>query len=125
MKKTMLEIAKNPESVKIDNVEAIISNDSLCVLSCIVGGQNSFGGYTKTKCWYYFIKYRVGGTIMSDEYLEYEKNNILQKAKEYMNSDSFFYPIISKYENPKDQYNVAVFNFVKVNAAVHEALSTE
>lgn len=33
MKKTILEMAKNPESVKIDNVKTIINNDSLCVLS--------------------------------------------------------------------------------------------
>lgn len=44
MEKTMLEIAKNPESVKIDNIEVVISNDSLCVLSFVARGKTALAG---------------------------------------------------------------------------------
>lgn len=56
MKKTILEMAKNPESVKIDNVKTIINNDSLCVLSFNARGQNSFGGYDRSNYEYYYVK---------------------------------------------------------------------
>ena len=61
MEKTMLEMAKNPESVKIDNVKTIINNDSLCVLSFNARGQNSFGGYDRSNYEYYYVKSKKNG----------------------------------------------------------------
>lgn len=58
MRKTMLEIAKNPETFKIDNVKTVISNDSLCVLSFITRGQNGFGGYSMSSIEYVYVKER-------------------------------------------------------------------
>lgn len=63
MKKTMLEMAKNPESVKIDNVKAVISNDSLCVLSFNARGQNGFGEYDRSNYGYYYVKFVRGGEV--------------------------------------------------------------
>lgn len=63
MKKTMLEIAKNPESIKIDNIKTIINNDSLCVLSFNARGQNGFGGYDRSNYEYYYVKSVRGGEV--------------------------------------------------------------
>ena len=52
----MLEMSKNPETFKIDNVKAVISNDSLCVLQFITRGQNGFGGYSRSEMEYVLVK---------------------------------------------------------------------
>lgn len=70
MRKTMLELAKNPETLKVDNVKAVISNDSLCVLSFIARGQNGFGGYNMSRYEYYFIKHNGDGKDRYSEYIE-------------------------------------------------------
>ncbi len=68
MEKTMLEMSKNPETFKIDNVKVVISNDSLCVLQFITRGQNGFGGYSRSEMEYVLVKSKdKNGTI---EYYE-------------------------------------------------------
>ena len=47
--KTMREIAKNPESISIFDMETIFKADSVCVLHFNQRGQNSFGGYSIEK----------------------------------------------------------------------------
>jgi uncharacterized protein YxeA len=85
MEKTMLEMAKNPESVKIDNVKTIINNDSLCVLSFNARGQNSFGGYDRSNYEYYYVKSKKNGKERYMEALqeiEDNKKGILESSEE-------------------------------------------
>lgn len=71
MKETMLELAKNPETFKIDNVKTIINNDSLCVLQFTTRGQNGFGGYSRSSCEYYYVRSKDrDGAIKDYEYVE-------------------------------------------------------
>lgn len=56
MEQTMFEMSKNPETFKIDNVKAVISNDSLCVLHFVTRGQNGFGGYSRSEMEYVLVK---------------------------------------------------------------------
>lgn len=39
-------IAKNPSSITFDNVDVVVSNDTLVVIESTMRGQNSFGGMT-------------------------------------------------------------------------------
>nr|DAY78816.1 MAG TPA: TRAF PROTEIN, TRAO PROTEIN, TRAN ADHESION, BACTERIAL SECRETION.5A [Caudoviricetes sp.] len=85
MKETILEMAKNPESVKIDNVKTIINNDSLCVLSFNARGQNSFGGYDRSNYGYYYVKSKKDGKERYMEALqgiEDNKKGILESSEE-------------------------------------------
>jgi hypothetical protein len=121
MKKTMLEMAKNPESVKIDNVETIISNDSLCVLRCVARGQNTFGGYTRMNCVYYLMKENKGNEdSMYYEYLEYDEDDnekiLLNTVKSLIDSDDYFQPIKNKYSEKEDQYNAAVYTMLSLQS---------
>lgn len=56
MYKTMRELAKDEESLKISNVKTCISNDSLCVIHFIAKGRNSFGGYSANRYEYVYVK---------------------------------------------------------------------
>lgn len=117
MKKTMLEMAKNPESVKIDNIKEVISNDSLCVLRYVARGQNTFGGYTRMNCIYYFLKDENAGYY---EYLEYDEegeNEILLKTvSNLLDSKEYFVPIKDKYDKYEDQYNAAVYTMLSLQS---------
>ena len=44
MEKTMKELAKDPSSVQISNVETKFNNDSICILHFKFSGKNGFGG---------------------------------------------------------------------------------
>lgn len=56
MRKTVLELAKNPDTYKISNVKTIYKSptDSLVVLSFMGKGQNGFGGYSSGFYEYYY-----------------------------------------------------------------------
>lgn len=56
MRKTVLELAKNPDTYKISNVKTIYKSptDSLVVLSFMGKGQNGFGGYSSSYCEYFY-----------------------------------------------------------------------
>lgn len=57
MKKTIKELAKNPDTYKISNIKTMFIDDSLVVLNFIGKGQNGFGGYSTSKYEYiYAIK---------------------------------------------------------------------
>jgi len=56
MEKTMLEMARNPDALKISDIETSELNDTLCILSCKVRGENMFGGYDVSEYQYYYLK---------------------------------------------------------------------
>lgn len=118
MKKTMLEIAKNPESVKIDNIKEVISNDSLVVLRYVARGQNTFGGYTRMNCIYYFLKDENAGYY---EYLEYDEEGeedeiLLKTVSNLLDSKEYFVPIKDKYDKYEDQYNAAIHTMLSLQS---------
>lgn len=55
MEKTLKEMAKNPETFQITNVETKFCNDSTCVLHVKTKGQNGFGGWSISRKEYIFI----------------------------------------------------------------------
>lgn len=61
MEKTMLEMARNPDALKISDIETSELNDTLCILSCKVRGENMFGGYDVSEYEYYYLKDSVDG----------------------------------------------------------------
>lgn len=56
MEKTIKEIAKNPESIKLSNIETVYCDDSICILHFNMIAQNGFGGYSNNKEEYILFK---------------------------------------------------------------------
>lgn len=55
MELTMKELAKDPSSVKIFDVETMFSNDSLCILHFRFSAKNGFGAMRASLCEYIYI----------------------------------------------------------------------
>ena len=56
MEKTVKELAKDPSSIQISNVETVFSNDSVCILHFKSSGKNGFGGVASTNFEYAYVK---------------------------------------------------------------------
>lgn len=107
MKKTILEMAKNPESVKIDNVKTIINNDSLCVLSFNARGQNSFGGYDRSNYEYYYVKSKKDGKERYMEALQEIEDN---KKGILESSEDLIYTLADKLNKEPDFSEKSIYN---------------
>lgn len=55
MENTFKEMARDPSSVNVSNIEAVYSDDSLCILHCDFSAKNGLGTEVKDKCEYIFI----------------------------------------------------------------------
>ena len=55
MEKTFKEMAKDPESVKLSNLETVYSDDSLCIIHVDFAAKNGLGNEIKDRCEYIFI----------------------------------------------------------------------
>ena len=51
---TMKELAKNPESISIQNMKTVFLTDSICVVHFVFRGQNGFGGYSRENIEYMY-----------------------------------------------------------------------
>ena len=56
MLSTFKEIARDPSSVNVSNVETVYSNDSLCILHCDFSAKNGLGVDIKDKYEYIYIR---------------------------------------------------------------------
>ena len=79
MKKSIMEIAKNPESISFSDIETVFANDSLCVLHFVLRGQNGFGGYNLTN-----YEYIYG---VKSEYIHYETLRDIEKNGTILNPE--------------------------------------
>ena len=84
MEKTMKEIAKDPSSVQINNVETMFSNDSICILHYKFSGKNGFGGVSSDEMEYIYITYHLKGKKITKEtaFKLDEKESILKTARD-------------------------------------------
>lgn len=55
MEATFKEMARDPSSVSLSNIETVYSDDSLCILHCDFSAKNGLGAEVKDKCEYIFI----------------------------------------------------------------------
>lgn len=55
MEMTFKEMAKDPESVKLSNLETVYSDDSLCIIHVDFAAKNGLGNEIKDRCEYIFI----------------------------------------------------------------------
>lgn len=55
MEATFKEMAKDPESAKIENIQTVFSNDSLCIIHADFSAKNGFGHEVKNKGEYVFL----------------------------------------------------------------------
>lgn len=56
MEKTLKELAKDPESVKVDNQKIVYSDDSLCIIHFDFTAKNGLGNSVTDRCEYIFIE---------------------------------------------------------------------
>lgn len=106
MEKTLKEMAKNPDTFKITDVETKFSNDSTCVLHVKSKGQNGFGGWNISRHEYIYIAqknkkgdvsvYEAIGDIDDDDY-----ESVYEKAKKG-------YDIIKKGFSPKEKNKISM-----------------
>ena len=100
MEKTMKELAKDPSSVQISNVETMFSNDSICILHYKFSGKNGFGGVSSDEMEYIYITFYLNGEKITKETalkLD-EKESILEKARDSYREDKW---LIKNSENEK------------------------
>lgn len=55
MEKTMKELAKDPSSIQISNVETKFNNDSICIIHFKFSGKNGFGGVSSSDIEYVYM----------------------------------------------------------------------
>ena len=55
MESTFKEMARDPSSVNLSNIETVYSDDSLCIIHCDCSAKNGFGAEVKDKCEYIYI----------------------------------------------------------------------
>lgn len=56
MEATFKEMARDPSSVILSNIETVYSDDSLCIIHCDFSAKNGLGAEVKDKCEYIFIR---------------------------------------------------------------------
>lgn len=108
MKKTMLEMAKNPDALKISDIKTSWIDDSLCILSCKVRGQNPFGGYDMSEYQYYYLKSTISG---KEKYYE----NIINIGNEYINN-RFSNIVLSAFEGFNGEEIIPYENYCEISS---------
>lgn len=96
MEATFTELARDPSSVQLSNIETVYSDDSLCILHCDFSAKNGLGAEVKDKCEYIFIssngKYYESymeinkneeGVFVSQEKYEKEKKGTIYESLPY------------------------------------------
>ena len=84
MEETMKELAKDPSSIQISNVETKFNNDSICILHFKFSGKNGFGGVSSSEIEYiYLIHTRAGNKTKWEAVRKLDdKKSVLSQAKE-------------------------------------------
>lgn len=63
MRKTMKELAKNPDTYKITDIDVKFCNDSVCVIHTKEKGQNGMGGWSSSMSEYVYVKTTYKGEV--------------------------------------------------------------
>jgi hypothetical protein len=74
------EVAKVPESVKVDNIKTMFSDDSLCILNANFTAKNGFGNESTTK---YEYVYLVSKGVAYETYESVGDDNVYIKPEDY------------------------------------------
>ena len=84
MEETMKELAKDPSSIQISNVETKFNNDSICILHFKFSGKNGFGGVSSSEIEYIYLTHTRDGNKTKWEAVRKldEKKSVLSQAKE-------------------------------------------
>lgn len=96
MEATFKEMARDPSSVSLSNIETVYSDDSLCILHCDFSAKNGLGAEIKDKWEYIFIKSNgknyesyleisndKDGVFVSSEKYEKEKKGTIYESLSY------------------------------------------
>ena len=84
MEKTMKELAKDPSSVQISNVDIKYSNDSICIIHAKFSGKNGFGGVGSNEIEYVYLvgtNVKTGEKTKSESVIKLDEDkSVLKKA---------------------------------------------
>jgi biopolymer transport protein ExbD len=100
MKKQMTKVAKDPKSVKIDNVETVYLDDSICILNYDFSANNSLKQRVTTQ-WEFIYQIESDGdeTACCTELVGDVQSVLTQAKKQYHNTREAW---ISEYPNDMD-----------------------
>lgn len=101
MKNYMSNVAKNPKSLEITNINTIFKSDSCVVLTFTASGQNGFGGYSKSKYAYLYSVYKFNkvGVKKFHSIMEIDGDNEME---------------LMLWENLKNEINTKPIDSVKI-----------
>ncbi len=105
MEKTMKELAKDPSSVQISNVQTMFSNDSICILHFKFSGKNGFGGVSSDEMEYIYITYHLKDekTTKETAFKLDETESILEKARDSYREDKWKISDNEKFKDMSDE----------------------
>ena len=102
MEKTFKELAKDPSSVELSNIETQFKNDSICIIHLKFSGKNGFGAVSSTKYEYIYCK-DISKNSIREAVVNLEKDkSVLQSAKE-MYKDKEIYDAMINEEHKTDE----------------------
>ena len=100
MKKQMTKVAKDPKSIKIDNIEIVYLDDSICILNYDFSANNSLNQRLTTQ-WEFIYQIESDGdeTACCTELAGDVQSVLTQAKKQYHNTRDAW---ISEYQNDMD-----------------------
>ncbi len=100
MKKHMTKVAKDPKSVKIDNIETVYLDDSICILNYAFSANNSLKQRVTTQ-WEFIYQIESDGdeTACCTELVGDVQSVLTQAKKQYQNTRDVW---ISEYKSDMD-----------------------
>lgn len=108
MKKSLKELALNPETIKVDEVETKYVSDSVCVLYVRSHGQNALGGWANSKEEYLYciINDKNDGIVKYEAFINLEKKpSVLDSAEKVLRETDGLNEVLQKGQkngmNPK------------------------
>ena len=87
---TMKELARNPETYKIENEKVIFSSDSMCTISFVGSGQNGLGRYSTSRMEYTIVKCKDDKYCETLLNMENQFERMLSIKEEIYNIDNDF-----------------------------------
>ena len=86
----MKELARNPETYKIENEKVIFSSDSMCTISFVGSGQNGLGRYSTSRMEYTIVKCKDDKYCETLLNMENQFERMLSIKEEIYNIDNDF-----------------------------------
>lgn len=120
MEETMEELAKDPSSLQISNIETVFSNDSICILQYKCSAKNGFGGVSSSNYEYTYVVLQPDDDGKRSTYEMVrnidEKKSLIKQAKESYQEKQFDFMFKDEDEEYKKSWYI--YNLGALHAAM-------